>query len=715
MKSILKRATLLSLLLVVTATLHAQQRDDISLYQIEGPMEQTAQMPAYEEGRQYIQLNSRATQEGFLEQGDRLGIQTGEVSTDFRVERISQYTSDSYSIIARSEENPGRMVSFTVQGDRILGAVHLHDREELYRMAWDPERRENYVTAINYGELDILSCPADEAMAVGDGGIPDRAERGEDDPDIAASDHSVIDLMVVYTEDARNFMENGNSTNLFIAETVNRSQMALDNSEVLITLSLVHTEETNYDEDPENTSQTLRRLTNPGDGHMDNIHQVRDNHNADMVTMFARVNDVGGIAWVLTDHSGRADIAFSVNRVQQLSFPSYTMVHELGHNMGNHHSRNQDTNPAPPSDEDKLNEYSTGWRWTGNDGQEYVSVMTYENDQQGGDERVAYFSNPDVTYQGTPTGSYNGEYAPADNARSMNEIRGVIADYRASEDSPPSAPVLNSPQDGETGVSPVTELSWSASATANNYRIQVATSSDFNNPLINETVSSGQTSFQSENPLDHLTTYFWRVRASNENGSSPFSQTFSFQTVIAPPEDVNVLAPADGAVQRPISPELTWEPSDRAARYLVQISTEADFSSTVVSSKTNSTAFTPPDDLEYATEYYWRVRAENEGGISDFSAPIGFITEVDETEITMNYPNPFRNNTTIRYQLAEPSDVLLEVYNPTGRKVRTLVDEQQQPRVYNHPFDGTGLASGTYIVRLLAGDVSRTLMMTLIK
>lgn len=709
MNSILRRATLLSLLLAITTALFAQQGDIISLYQLEGPMEQTAQMPAYEEGRQYIQLNRRAIQEGFLERGDRLGMQTGEVSTAFQVERITQYTDGSRSIIARSEENPGRMVSFTVEGERILGAVHLHDREELYRLAWDPDRGQNYVTAINYGELDILSCPADEAMAVGGGSIPDRAERRAENPDIAASDHSVIDLMVVYTEDARNYMESGNSTSLFIAETVNRSQMALDNSEVLITLNLVHTEETNYEEDPNNTSQTLRRLTDPGDGHMDNIHQIRDNRKADMVTMFARVDDVGGIAWILTDHSGRADIAFSVNRVQQLSFPSYTMVHELGHNMGNHHGRDQNSSPAPASG--GLNDYSTGWRWTGNDGQGYVSVMTYEE----GDERVAHFSNPDITYQGVPTGSYNGQYAPADNARSMNEIRGVIADYRISEDTPPSAPVLNSPQDGETGVNPATELSWSASATADNYRIQVATSSGFNNPLINETLPRGQTSFQPQNPLDHLTTYFWRVRASNENGTSPYSQTFSFQTVIAPPENVNVLTPADGAVQIPISPELTWEPSARAARYLVQISTEPDFSTTVASSETNSTTFTPPDDLEYATEYYWRVRAENEGGVSDFSAPIGFITEVDETEITMNYPNPFRNSTTIRYQLAEPSDVLLEVYNPAGRRVRTLVDEQQQPRVYNHSFDAAGLASGTYIVRLLAGDVSRTLMMTLIK
>lgn len=718
-----KSALLLLYLLAGTSMLYAQQAGVIPLYQVDSELEETGELPAYQAGRQYISLNNAVTQRGYLSAGDRLSLQTGEVTTTFQVQRVSQFTGDTRSVIARSGED-GRLLSFTIQGDRILGNVHLHDRGELYHMAWDPDRQSNYLAAINYGELDILTCPADRTMEVGEqapGGIEGQ---DQEEPETGADSHTTIDLMVVYTDDAEDYIRNDRNSNpsLYISEMVNRSQMAMDESNVLIELNLVHTENTPYDEDSDNvdengdgefqsdednTSETLRRLTEPNDGHMDNVHQLRDVHQADMVTLFAHVEDVGGIAWILQSHSGSPAYAFSVNRVQQLYF-TYTMAHELGHNMGNHHSRNQSSSPAPS--EGGLNEYSTGWRWTGSDGIGYVSVMTYNE----GDEETPHFSNPNISHQGQPTGSYSGQYAPADNVRSMNEIRGVIADYRqANPSGPPSAPIPSTPQNGEKEVSRTPNFTWSISTGADDYQLQVSTSSSFSSTVINRTTTS--TNYRPQDPLQYLTTYYWRVRASNENGTSDWSSTFSFETVIAPPENVEVTGPADGTFQQPLKPTFTWDPSARAAQYQVQISTEEDFSSAVVSSNANGTSFMPVEDLEYATIYYWRVRATNAGGESDWSAGRSFTTVVDETKITMNYPNPFRDATTIKYQLAEPSDVLLEVYNTAGRRVRTLVDEQQQPRVYNYRFDGSGLASGVYIVRLLAGGNSYSHMMTLIK
>lgn len=704
MRSSLKSVILLFILLAAGNTLSAQQGDIIPLYQVDGRMEQMAKLPAHQTARQYISLNKKVSQEGFLQTGDQLRLPAGEVTGTFRIDRISNFTGDTYSIIARGEGPSDRMLSFTVEGDRILGNIHLHNRNEHYHLSWDPDRQSNYLATVNQEALDVLACRVNQSMGVS-GGIRNKINQQGLSPDVASGSHSTIDLMVVYTRDARDFMENGSSTNLFIAEIVNRSQMALDASNVLINLNLVHAVETAYDEDPNNSYQTLNRLTFM-DGYMDQVHQLRDDYQADLVTMFAKVNDTGGLGWILDSHSGSPSYAFSLNRVQQLEY-TYTMAHELGHNMGNHHSRNQNNSPAPAGG--GLNEYSTGWRWTGDNGQGYVSVMTYME----GDQESPHFSNPDITYEGQPTGSYNGQYAPADNARSMNEIRGVLAGYRTSP--VPAAPTLNSPQNGEEDVSPVTELSWSESVKADNYHLQLSTSSSFSDPLVSETVSAPNTSYQISDSLDHLTTYYWRVRASNDDGTSPYSATFNFQTVIAPPEIVSTESPLDSEFQVSVAPELSWESSARAARYIIQISTKPDFSSTVTSTETGSTTFTPSEELEYATAYYWRVRAENKGGTSDFSQPVKFTTEVDKTEITMNYPNPFRNSTTIQYQLADESEVLLEVYDTAGRKVKTLVDERQNPKVYNFNFNGTGLSSGTYIVRLLAGNKSNVLMMTLLK
>ncbi len=74
-----------------------------------------------------------------------------------------------------------------------------------------------------------------------------------------------------------------------------------------------------------------------------------------------------------------------------------------------------------------------------------------------------------------------------------------------------------------------------------------------------------------------------------------------------------------------------------------------------------------------------------------------------------NYPNPFNNQTTIRYDLSEPSDVRLKIYNINGQLVRTLVDGYQQVNPYTITWDGTNdrgftVSTGVYLYKLLAGN-----------
>jgi len=76
--------------------------------------------------------------------------------------------------------------------------------------------------------------------------------------------------------------------------------------------------------------------------------------------------------------------------------------------------------------------------------------------------------------------------------------------------------------------------------------------------------------------------------------------------------------------------------------------------------------------------------------------------------LEQNYPNPFNPLTTIQYQLAEDSDVLIQVYVVRGRKVKTLVDKRQQAGYYDHQFNTSGLASGLYFYGIQAGKFSKT-------
>jgi hypothetical protein len=70
------------------------------------------------------------------------------------------------------------------------------------------------------------------------------------------------------------------------------------------------------------------------------------------------------------------------------------------------------------------------------------------------------------------------------------------------------------------------------------------------------------------------------------------------------------------------------------------------------------------------------------------------------------YPNPYSNSTTIKYTLPTGSNVILEVYDITGREMVTVVNTNQQSGQYKYTINAgeMGLSSGIYLVRFKAGD-----------
>ncbi|RJP76392.1 MAG: T9SS C-terminal target domain-containing protein [Candidatus Zixiibacteriota bacterium] len=80
-----------------------------------------------------------------------------------------------------------------------------------------------------------------------------------------------------------------------------------------------------------------------------------------------------------------------------------------------------------------------------------------------------------------------------------------------------------------------------------------------------------------------------------------------------------------------------------------------------------------------------------------------------------NYPNPFNPSTVARYELRAASYVSLRVYDTAGREVRTLVEGWRDAGVHQVTFDGAGLASGVYLVRMQAGSFTLVQKMVLLK
>ena len=100
------------------------------------------------------------------------------------------------------------------------------------------------------------------------------------------------------------------------------------------------------------------------------------------------------------------------------------------------------------------------------------------------------------------------------------------------------------------------------------------------------------------------------------------------------------------------------------------------------------------------------------GALSVESTPTEFA-------LNQNFPNPFNPETTIKYQLAEGTNVSLRIYNIVGQVVATLVNESQSAGRYQVRWSGTDdrgatVSSGIYFYQLTAGqfqDVKRLMLL----
>lgn len=277
----------------------------------------------------------------------------------------------------------------------------------------------------------------------------------------------------------------------------------------------------------------------------------------------------------------------------------------------------------------------------------------------------------------------------------------------------PNPVTLIAPENNAENLQLGFRLSWQPQNGIEEYQVQVSSDDDFTELILDETVVN--TSYPTTGLLDFYTTYYWRVRASNIAGQGDWGDVWSFRTIIERPEPVVLSGPIDGENQVPTNADFTWQESERASSYIIQVSDQENFSQSLIQQTTQIPAFSVLDPLNFAEIYYWRVKAVNIGGESDWSAPRMFTTEVRETKIFPNYPNPFNTSTTLKYQLSGEVKVSIELFDITGRKVSELINEQQQPGVYFLSVNGSGFASGMYLVRFIAGDVMDVQKVAVIK
>ncbi len=110
------------------------------------------------------------------------------------------------------------------------------------------------------------------------------------------------------------------------------------------------------------------------------------------------------------------------------------------------------------------------------------------------------------------------------------------------------------------------------------------------------------------------------------------------------------------------------------------------------------------------------------GDLDYVETQAGSVNLLPQTfELMQNFPNPFNPETSIRFNLPTAATVNLEIFDLLGRKVATLIDnEQRAPGFYIGAWNGRdkaglAVASGVYIYRLQASGKTFSRKMILLK
>ena len=137
--------------------------------------------------------------------------------------------------------------------------------------------------------------------------------------------------------------------------------------------------------------------------------------------------------------------------------------------------------------------------------------------------------------------------------------------------------------------------------------------------------------------------------------------------------------------------------------------------------------YTDQEVSESGSYEYWVTAVDLSGLESEASSFVSAVLSAGEEmgmpvnfALKQNYPNPFNPSTQIQYALPSESKVLISIYDLTGRKVKTLVNEVQSAGHKSVMWNATNeigrpVSAGMYIYSIQAGNFIQNRKMVLMK
>ena len=241
-----------------------------------------------------------------------------------------------------------------------------------------------------------------------------------------ASSAGPVGIVAVYNAGAAS--QSGNIDNT-IDQAAAITNASFGNSNVSASVEIVHKAAVSYP-DGQSSASAVNALADPYDGHMDEVHALRDQYGGDIAVLFAGDFQSGqaGRAKAIAATSSQA---FAVT-TWDAAIPDYTFAHEIGHVVGGRH--HDDPNTDIP--------YAHGFVY--DPGNWRTILARRENTPTN---RINYWSNPDVYFGGVAMGTASFR----DNARVWDERAPIVAAFKTATgptSNPPSNLVITNPANG---------------------------------------------------------------------------------------------------------------------------------------------------------------------------------------------------------------------------------------------------------------------------
>lgn|GEM_PF-4862835 len=210
-------------------------------------------------------------------------------------------------------------------------------------------------------------------------------------------------------------------------------------------------------------------------------------------------------------------------------------------------------------------------------------------------------------------------------------------------------------------------------------------------------------------------------------GNKPASNFTFWSGETAPSTPITISFKNTPVIDYSESLTFLWTNANFSSEFEFELSDKEDFSNLIIGiTGISENKVEVRTGFEPSVIYYWRVRAVNSNGASSWSdigtfemaSPVS--AEQNEAvvrfELMQNYPNPFNPSTNIQFSIPTSQLVTLEVFDVSGRKVATLLnDEHLSAGIHTRVFNADRLASGVYFYRIATDNQVLLKKMLLIK